>query len=176
MGWRGPPPTPAATLEARGSNRATRRGPEPEPERRRPRLPSWLPKPARVIFRELVRQLEAMGLLGLIDGRLVVRYAQLTVRWQTNEEFLNKNGQTYVVRGRGKKRPDGTREDGPILGVKTYPQVRIARNLAGELLRMEDRMGMSPAARARLAGYITGAAAGGEGTAGGARSHHFAAG
>lgn len=145
-------------------------------ERKRPRVPTWLTKPARIIFREVCRQLESMGVLGVIDGRVLVRYAQLFVRWQQAEDFLNKNGQTYAIYGKAKKKGDGSVGDRPLLGVKTYPQVRIARNLAGELLRMEDRLGMSPAARVRLAGYVTTGAGGGAGATHGPQSRHFAAG
>lgn len=174
MGLRGPSPTAKAILALRGSNRAERRGDEPVPDRRPPRVPTWLPKDGRPIYRELVRQLDAMGILGRPDQHLLARYVQLMLRWLQAEKFLNENGQTYLVRGRGKKNPEtGEREPGPVIGVKTYPQVRIARALAGELLRMEDRMGLSPSARARLAGFTgTGGAAGGGDTKGA----YFAAG
>lgn len=174
MGLRGPSPTAKGILELRGSNRAARRGEEPQPDRRPPRVPTWLPKAGRPIYRETVRQLDAMGILGRCDQNLVARYVQLMLRWLQVEQFLNENGQTYVVRGRGKKNPEtGEREPGPVIGVKTYPHVRIARSLASELLRMEDRMGLSPSARARLAGFVNAGAPGG---AGDAKDAYFAAG
>lgn len=173
MGLRGPSPTANKILALRGSNRAGRHGDEPQPDPRPPRVPTWMPKAGRPIYRETVRALEAMGILGRCDSNLIARYVQLMLRWLQAEEFMNANGQTYVVRGRGKKNPDtGVREPGPVIGVRTYPQVRIARALAGELLRMEDRMGLSPAARARLAGVVSGGGAAGSETPKGAYFAH----
>lgn len=164
MGLRGPPPTSKAILLLRGSNRATRGGEEPQPERAIPRVPTWLPKAGRPAYRTLTKQLAAMGILGTCDQSLLARYVTLFLRWLQVEKFLTENGQTYVVRGRSKKNKEtGEREPGPVIGVRTYPHVRISRGLSGELLRMEDRMGLSPSARARLAGCVNPEGAGGAG-------------
>ncbi len=162
MGLRGPPPTPGAILEMRGSSLVSSRGKEPEPERALPRVPAWMPKLGRPLFRELCRQLSAMGILGTCDRNVLARYVLLFLRWRRAEEFLEKHGDTWVVRGKGKKQPDGTRTEGPVLGWRTYPQVRISRQTAAEMLRIEDRIGLSPTARARLAGYVQGDGGGAE--------------
>lgn len=154
MGARGPQPTPDGILELRGSNRAGRRGAEPQPDRRPPRVPTWLPKTMRAVFRELCRQLADMGILGTCDRNLVARYVQVMHRWLQAEAFMNEHGQTYVVRGRPKRQKDGTVVEGPVLGVRIYPHVKISKALTAQLLQMEDRMGLSPAARARLAGTV----------------------
>lgn len=152
MGLRGPPPTPNAILELRGSNRADRNGAEPQPGRKPPRVPTWLPKPARKMFREICVQLAEMKVLATCDRNLIARYVKLFLRYLQVEEFLTEKGQTYPVYGKRRKLPKGKTAEGPLLGWRTYPHVRIAKALIGQLLQMEDRMGLSPSARARLRG------------------------
>src|SRR5687768_839200 len=101
MGARGPAPTPAKILELRGSNRAGRRGEEPKPDPRPPAPPKWMPAQAREVFRDVVLQLQFMGILGRCDVHVLARYAAALVRWRAMEEFLLENGQVYVRRGRG---------------------------------------------------------------------------
>lgn len=172
MGLRGPPPQSAHILAMRGSSlAASRAAGEPQPEARPPSLPRWLPPDARPVWREVIRQLKGMGILSRADANAIARYVQMFVQWVKLEEFLNANGMTYVVRGRGKKNAAGERELGPIIGVRTYPQVRIAKHLVGEILKIEDRIGLSPSARARLGGMaaLTGALGGKGGDASKAR-------
>lgn len=155
MGLRGPPPQSAHILALRGSSLAASRANEPTPDPRPPTFPKWLPHDLRPIWRELVRQLKGMGIASRADALVLARYVQMTAQWTKLQQFLNENGLTYVVRGRGKKDPaTGERVPGPVIGVRTYPQVRIAGRIAVELLKMEDRFGLSPSARARLAGSI----------------------
>ncbi len=155
MGRRGPAPLPNRILELRGSNRAGRRGTEPEPEKpkRAPKCPTWLPKKCRAHFRSLVRQLHAMGVLATIDIEALARYSRLVYRYREAEAWIEENGTAYIVRGRPLKGDDGKPipESGPILSVKTFPQVREARALASQLLNLEREYGLTPSARARLA-------------------------
>jgi len=81
-----------------------------------------------------------------LDESALARYADLLVQYRLASEFLAKYGAVYAVPGR--VGPDG--KPGPSTGFRTYPQAHRAMALAGELLRLEDRFGMSPAARARL--------------------------
>lgn len=175
MGLRGPPPKSAHILALRGSTLAASRKGEPKPDPRPPKFPKWLNAEGRPIFRELVRQLRGMGIASRSDGNVLSRYVQMLMQWVKLQAFLDENGMTYLLRGRGKKDPaTGQRALGPIIGVKTYPQVRISRNLAAELLRIEDRIGLSPSARARLTGSVSPGAAGAGGNDG--KAKYFAAG
>jgi len=44
----------------------------------------------------------------------------------------------------------GHGKSGPGAGFRTYPQAHRAIVLSGELLRLEDRFGLTPSSRARL--------------------------
>lgn len=154
MGSRGPAPLPNRLLELRGSNRAGRRGTEPEPDRtKKPKCPTWLPKKCRAHFRRLVRQLFAMGVVAEIDVEALARYARLVQRYHDAEEWIEEHGSSYIVRGRPMKDDEGkpVPDSGPIIAVKTFPQVREARALADQLLKLEREYGLTPSARARLA-------------------------
>ena len=61
-------------------------------------------------------------------------------RWRAAEDFLQQQGDTYLLKD----------ANGRVTGVKAYPQVRIAAQLAEQLLRLEQHFGLTPAARARL--------------------------
>ena len=141
MGTRGPPPTPTNILDMRGSWRAKRNPAEPQPERGRPRCPRWLDDTAKTAWKRLVPQLDRMGVLTRVDANALARYCRLWSRWRQAEEFLQQRGDSFLVR-------DGA---GNVKGVKAYPQVRMANQLAEQLLRLENHFGLTPAARARLA-------------------------
>ena len=146
MGSRGPSPTPSEVLKRRGSWRANTRPGEPKPEPARPKPPKWLGPKARQAFLYLSRHLDAMGVLTRLDQNALARYATLWVRYRKAEEFIEKHGDTYVVRD--KPGPNG--EPGQPVGFKTYPQWRHALALAQELVRLEREFGLTPSARARL--------------------------
>ena len=124
----------------RGSWRASRNPNEPTPERGRPRCPRWLDKYAKHAWEHLIPQLDAMGVLTKIDGHIVTLYCQLWSRWRKAEEFIRDRGEYHIVRDR----------HGGVAGLKPFPQVRIANNLAEQLVRIGRELGLSPAARSRL--------------------------
>ncbi len=135
MGARGPAPTPTAVLKLRGSWLAKDRTGEPEPSHDRPRCPAWLDSCAKNLWRRLIPQLEAMGVLGTCDRNAVARYCLTFSKWRRAETFLMKHGDTATVRGE----------------LKPYPQVKMAMALADQLLKLEREFGLTPSARARLA-------------------------
>ena len=55
-------------------------------------------------------------------------------------DFLRKSGHAHPVKD----------SRGNVVGVKPYPQLRLALQVSEHLLRLEQRFGMTPAARARL--------------------------
>jgi P27 family predicted phage terminase small subunit len=124
----------------RGSWRAKRNPAEPRPERSRPRCPHWLDPYAKAAWKHLVPQLDHMGVLTRIDGHALARYCQLWSRWRRAEEFLRDRGDSYLAKD----------SEGKVKGLVAYPQVRIANQLAEQLLRLETHFGMTPSARARI--------------------------
>jgi P27 family predicted phage terminase small subunit len=90
---------------------------------------------------QLVEHLAALGVLSFIDGHVLHRYCVLYSRWSAAEEVLRTRGdQTFPVRGK----------DGQIIDVRVYPEVYIAARLFDQLLKIEDRFGLSPASRVSL--------------------------
>ena len=63
MGRRGPPPTPTPMLKLRGSWRADVNRAEPQPEMGKPKCPDWIDVYAKAAWKQLVPQLEQMGVL-----------------------------------------------------------------------------------------------------------------
>lgn len=159
MGKRGPPKTPSTVLQLRGSPRGNRATSEPKPDTKtKPKAPAWLRADARAVYQALSRQLHGMGVLGLTDQVALARYATVLVRWIEAETFLEKHGQTWLKRGRSPGKDKlGRRKPGPILETRIYPQVRIAKSLSEELTKLEDRLGLSPSARANLIANVPGA-------------------
>ncbi len=140
MGLRGPSRIPKEILKMRGSWRADAHGPEPEAERAKLRCPSWLRPMAKTAWRKVVRQMGIMGILTMADENLVARYCETWARWRKANEFIAKNGESYTVR-EGRK----------IIGIHKYAETVVASQLLSALTKMEDRMGLSPSARASLA-------------------------
>ena len=123
MGTRGPSPTPTRVLELRGSWRANARPGEPKPDAARPKPPKWLGAEARQAFLYLSRQLDAMGVLTRLDQNALARYVTLWVRYRKAEAFIEKHGDTYVVRG--KPGPNG--EPAQPVGFETHPSSGASR-------------------------------------------------
>ena len=142
MGLRGPSKTPKHVLSVRGSWRADARGKEPQAEKAPStmRCPSWLQDEAKRAWKKVVRQMGVMGVLTLADENLIARYCATWARWRRADAFVVEKGEGYEV----------TR-DGKVVSVHKYPQTTVASQLLSELTKMEDRMGLSPAARASLA-------------------------
>ncbi|MEJ2202936.1 MAG: phage terminase small subunit P27 family [Gemmatimonadota bacterium] len=140
MGDRGPAPTPTRTLELRGSWRAGTRTGEPRPEAGAPPVPQGLSAEAAGVWEEIVPMLEAAGMLSVVDGRALGRYCEMVTVYDDLLAFLRKSGHAHPVKDR----------QGNVVGVKPYPQLRLALQVSEHLLRLEQRFGMTPAARARL--------------------------
>ncbi len=142
MGARGPSKTPQEILKLSGSWRGDRGG-EPKAEPATPkslRCPSWLRPMAKTAWRKVVRQMSLMGILTMADENLVARYCQTWARWREADDFIAENGEGYEVL-----------KDGKVVSVHKYPQTVVVSHLLPQLTSMEDRMGLSPGARANLA-------------------------
>ena len=147
MGARGPKSTPRAILKKRGSHRADQVKNQPTPESGRPRCPRWLSARAKIVWKELLPQLEDMGLLAKVDRFALVRYVTMLDRWEQSEKFIMQHGATYPFYG---KEVDSQTGKKVAVGFKMFPQVKIAKELADQLLRIEASFGLSPSARTRI--------------------------
>ena len=141
MGERGPAPRPARILKIRDSWRAKAREGEPEPAEGRPRCPLWLSKEAKRAWREVIPQLERMGLLAKCDRSAIMRYCQTLAMWREAAEFLAEHGSIYPEKDAA----------GRLVAIREYPQVARAVRLSEHLLRLEKQFGLTSSARAGLA-------------------------
>ena len=140
MGRRGPPPTPSHVLRLRGSWRGDLNRNEPTLEPGRPRCPTWLATEAKAAWKQLVPQLEQIGILTRIDGHALAVLCQTWARWRKAEQFIQDHGETYPV-----KHTDGT-----VRYLKKFPQVTIAESSARTLSRFMQEFGLTPSARTRI--------------------------
>jgi P27 family predicted phage terminase small subunit len=107
---------------------------EAKPPEGRPKTPDNMPENVRVIWEEILQQLEEMGILSPIYGIPLTRYCYMVSRWRDVVQWIEENGVT--VEG----------QHGP----KTAPQVAIERNLCSELVKLEKEFGLTPATRSGL--------------------------
>lgn len=143
MGRRGPRPGPNAMKILRG-NPGKRRVvdcPRPEAdEQALPRAPAWLDAEAKVKWKELVPQLERMGVLARIDRDALARYCDTWAWWRRMRAFIDQKGETYLLRD----------DEGKPKYIQQLPQVAIAHKLATQLTRLEAEFGLTPAARSSI--------------------------
>lgn len=141
MGRRGPPPKPTK-LKILAGNPGRRRLNESEPQPRAgiPRCPQWLDELARTCWKQIVPELESMGVLTQIDAQALAHYCDTWADWRRARDFLREHGQAYPL-----KNPDGS-----VRYLQPFPQVAIARNLLQVLTRYQQEFGMTPASRSRI--------------------------
>ncbi len=140
MGKRGPLPLPTWLLEGHGSWRAKINRSEPMPSSQRPSCPRWLDRDARRMWYKLTNFMAACRHLTLLDGPLLSRYCQAWSYWKRAEEFLQRHGETYPVKG--------APGQGPLL--LPWPHVAHALRLSSELSRIEKQLGLHPGFRCQL--------------------------
>lgn len=141
MGRRGPAPEPTPLKLLKGNpGRRPINDREPQPKRRRPRCPHWLDADAKATWKQLVPELEQMGVLTRIDGNALARYCVLWCRWKRAEQFIAKHGEAYPIKD----------EKGNLKYLHQFPQVGVANKLAVQLTRLEQEFGMTPSARTRI--------------------------
>jgi len=95
----------------------------------------------------MLRRLEDMRLATQTDENLYARYAAAVADWRACREFIDQQdaGACYMVRDRR----------GLIVAIREYPQVKRLERLSEQCLKMERQMGLTPSARAGLAGIQT---------------------
>ena len=140
MGKRGPAPTPSAILQLRGSWRADANKADPKPKAGRPTCPAWLDKYAKAAWKQLVPQLDDMGVLTKIDGQALTLLCQTWGKWRRAEEMIQKHGEVYPIKT----------DAGEVKYLQQSPYVSIARSASDQLARMFREFGMTPSARTRI--------------------------
>lgn len=136
MGARGPAPTPTTILEARGSWLPKTRAGEPRLPVERPSCPAWLSREAKAEWRRQVKELARMGVLARVDRGQLAVYCEAWGEFVEVCEQLRQTGRLLKA-----KKSDV---------VYTNPLISIRNRAVERLIRLADRFGFSPAARARV--------------------------
>lgn len=133
MGLRGPQPTPSLVLQARGSKLAGEREGEVQFERKAPACPAWLSAEAKAEWRRQSKQLQAAGLVQVVDR------AALAVYCEAWGEFVLACRQIAGRTANGELGLDACRQ-----------LVKLKNAAADRVVKLADRFGFAPSARARL--------------------------
>ncbi len=142
----GPPPTPTKVLQLRGSWRGNARGDEPQPSDDAPEPPEWLDAGARKIWSRLLPLLEGMKLASRTDEGLIARYCQ------TFSLYVTAQADLALVEKLKKKKKVTNREWRTIELAES--RIDIAFKASDRLDKMGAQLGLTPAARASLAGKV----------------------
>lgn len=132
MGLRGPQPTPTPILQARGSWRAAEREGEVQFERKAPACPAWLVTEAKAEWRRQVKQLTLAGVIQVVDR------AALAVYCEAWAEFA------LACQQLAKKLEGGDQLD------SCAKLVKVKNAAADRVMKLADRFGFAPSARARV--------------------------
>lgn len=137
----GPRPLPTEILKARNSRRVRKDSKEPRPDLTMPAPPKFLDEEGLAEWDLWADKLNEVGLLTSIDANDFGMYCELMAMWTECVKFLRmQDAMTYDIYN----------SDGDLVGMKTYPQVRIMTTLSKQILHLSDRFGMNPSARSRL--------------------------
>jgi len=127
---------PTEVLLARGSRRGKERAKrEPRATGGLPAMPSSLDKAERVVWRMLIYRLTKLGIASMADSFILKRYCEAIVERDECRAMVTEDGRTY---------------DCGLNGRRLHPMYSRIGKLEDQLLRYDQELGLSPAARARL--------------------------
>jgi P27 family predicted phage terminase small subunit len=145
MRGRRPTPTHLKLIRGNPGKRAIKPEPEPLQAPEAPGPPDFLSAYACDEWFRVATELHRLGLLSVVDVMPVAAYCQAYARWRTAEETLAEMAKRdQVTSGLMIKSVDGYAIQNPL--------VRIARDSADSMVKFAGEFGMTPVARARLAG------------------------
>lgn len=137
MGRRGPAPASDAFNLARGETRPSRlNGMEPLPRAAGPRLPPGLDDRARALWRSVLRDLGASGIISAVDGPILRAYCEAVAAYERDVALLTSSG-PLINGARGRE-------------LVANPLHRIVRDDRDAVRLLARELGLSPAARANL--------------------------
>ena len=126
-----------------------------------PKIVPWLEPPAAFdeehckLWHALCRELKELDILATCDKFILERYVVLMMRWRACRDYLNKlqGGSAFTVITRYPDVTDGRGQiirKGEVKSVRMIPEAKHILSLNTELMRIEDRFGLSPSARSRI--------------------------
>lgn len=158
----GRPPTPSEILKSRGTFRADRHGDRPEVPVKKPKLPKWLTAEGKAEWNRQVKLLEKAGLIAELDRAALAVYCDtwadyVRCVWLIGEAEAElaqaiKDARVEVEpddkEGRKEKR-EAARHAQQL--EKRIWRLGVAKGKAAQnVVRLGDRFGFSPVARARV--------------------------
>ena len=132
-------PTAIQILKNDPGKRAKRRlKKEPKPEIKNIRCPRWLCEDATKLFNKMKNDLMKCGLLTVADVDAFAIYCNVLNDYLKYDKYLKELDESDLL----KKTNSGYQQQHPYVGMrnKSFEQ----------LLKLQDRFGLSPAARARI--------------------------
>lgn len=139
MGSRGPAPLPTNIKIMRGNpghQKLNRNEPKPRPVA--PSCPAWLGIEAKREWRRISKELDALGLLTIVDRVAMAGYCQAYSRWRQAEEAISEHGLTMTV----------ITESGSV--ERPRPEVAIAQKYLGIVKVFCAEFGLTPSSRGRM--------------------------
>jgi P27 family predicted phage terminase small subunit len=137
MGRRGPAPAPTALKLLRGERKRDRLNPdEPEPADNDPRMPADLPAPARRVWRRVMAEMGAAGVIRAADADVLRVYCECVARYEEASVLLARS--SPLIRGA---------RTGELV---KNPLHQIVRDLGDQVRVLARELGLSPSARAGL--------------------------
>lgn len=109
---------------------------EPKPTEGVPDRPEWLLPEAKREWTRVVRELEPLGLLALVDRAMLAAYCQSWATYVRAQRKLEQLGETFET-ATGYLMP--------------RPEVAIAKGALEKAMQLSARFGFTPADRAKLA-------------------------
>lgn len=140
-----PRPIPTALKILRGNpgKRALNHA-EPQPTVGRPTCPTWLDIEAKREWRRVVPELEALGILTVVDRAALAAYCQSYARWQQAEAVVTELGFSVPLTRRG--------EDGEltVYAMQSRPEVGISQKERQIMRLFLTEFGLTPSSRTRV--------------------------
>lgn len=108
---------------------------EPKPQPISPKCPAWLASEGKKLWKQLIPELERLGLMTIMDGVAFEAVCQNYATWVRCEKYLKKNGLTFET------------ETGYI---QQRPEVAIGQKALAAVRAFCTEFGLTPASRARI--------------------------
>ena len=135
MGRRGPAPTPTKVKRLRGETRPSRlNNTEPLPRSDLPRMPADMDADAKAVWRRVMRDMGASGVIRAADADVLRCYCEAVSRYVQAARLYAQSGPI-------------TRRDGNLV---KNPLHQVARDNADEVRQFARELGLSPSARVGL--------------------------
>jgi P27 family predicted phage terminase small subunit len=135
MRGRKPKPTRLRILENNPGKRPLNDS-EPQPRRCVPACPPHIDKEAKREWRRVAKELDACGLLTVVDRAALAAYCQAWSRWVKAEGILQKSGEVLKHPEKGVLYPN--------------PYLAVANRALKQMHEFLSEFGMTPASRTRI--------------------------